>query len=122
MGSFLKTTPKQVDKLLNLLTLKIRIMNLKEQLESARNYALERIQKGEFKLIDAFYDERLGDVRCLIEIDGYQISFVIVLEKDFMFQSSSHRSNDDIIEIVDIIIFNRAIEIPERIKEIAKNL
>lgn len=96
-------------------------MNLKEQLESARNYALARIEKGDFNLIEAFYDERLEDVRCLIEIDGYQISFVVVLEKDFMFQSSSHISKSNkVIDIINIIIFNRANAIPETIKEIAK--
>ena len=91
-------------------------MSLKEQLESARNYALERIKKGDFNLIEAFFDERLGDVRCTIEIDNYTISFVVVLESDFMFQSTS------ILLSSNIVLFNNAIEIPETIKEIAKNL
>lgn len=86
-------------------------MNLKEQLESARNYALERIEKGDFNVIDCYYDENIESVRVVVEIDSCRLDLVVLEKFNAMYQTGVRG---------DVILFNTTINIPTKIKELAE--
>lgn len=87
--------------------------NLKTQIDSVRNYALKRLEDGEFVVIDCFYDENLESIRVVAEIDSYMLDLIMLKKFNLMFQSAGTIRND-------IILFNNATETPTRIKELAE--
>lgn len=89
-------------------------MNLKEQLESVRNYALERIEKGDFNLIDAFYDENIESVRAVVEIDTYRLDLVVLPKRRYMYQMTTSAESDD------VILFNNITKIPGSLKDLVE--
>lgn len=87
--------------------------NLKTQIESVRDYALKRLENGDFVVIDCFYDENLESIRVVVEIDSYMLDLIMLKKFSLMFQSAGAIRND-------IILFNNATEAPAIIKKLAE--
>lgn len=86
--------------------------NLKTQIESVRDYAYKRLEDGDFDVITVYYDENIEEVRVVVEIDSYQLDFAVVVERGYMYQTTTNS---------EVILFYNTTKIPARILKLAKD-
>lgn len=89
---------------------------LKNRIENIRNEILQRIETGDFKLEEAYFDSNIENPVAMIDIDRYKLRLSIHLDMDFFYQMNSSLIDEE------VIVFSNGTSLPKTLKEIGENV